>query len=96
MFLSNAKRDWIKETDDARWSEMAPKPILTSQDFFDTIDTRTVLVNGEIVPIVTKVDYDVVGAAIGDSTGSHARFTEDRSSKPGHEFSRNGGRIRGG
>lgn len=39
---------------------------LTSQDFLEEVDRRTVMVNGEEVPIIVKADFDIIGAAIGD------------------------------
>ncbi len=39
---------------------------LTTQDFFEEVDRRSIIVNGEEVEIITRADFDVIGAAIGD------------------------------
>ncbi len=54
--LTTAKRDAVNGSPDT----------LLSQDFFDVIDVRTVTVGGEDIAVITKIDYDVVGASLSE------------------------------
>lgn len=57
--IINFKRDAIY---------MSPQMnFLSSQDFMDEIDRRHITVNGEQVSVVTKADFDIIGAALGDN-----------------------------
>ena len=53
---------------------------LTSQDFLEEIDRRTVIVNGSEVPIIVKADFDIIGASIGDKR-RHALIRDRRENR---------------
>ena len=67
--MNNFKREMVYTVADT----------LISQDFFDEIDRRTLMVNGQVIEVVCKADHDTVGAAMGE----HARRTAIRNRRDG-------------
>ena len=76
MEISNNKRDDIWREECRRGVDILGercKSALTAQDFFETIDVRRTSGGYEVV---TKIDYDVVGASIGETLRRDTRRAE--------------------